>query len=380
MMEFHPVSDIFPMMHPEAFEELAEDIKQNGLLTPIVTYENKVLDGRNRLKACAKTGVEPRFEAYAGDNPLSYVVSLNLKRRHLDESQRAMVSARLATLADGQRQVGKFSYVPTQAQAAKMLNVSDRSLRDAKTVLTKGTKPLIMAVEDSKIAVSIAAKLTDQDEATQSEAVANPDKAAHIVKLKTREGHEADLATQIRALPTKKYGLILADPEWKFVVRSEETGNDRAAANHYATSALAEIKARDVPSISADDCVLALWATVPMLPQALEAMAVWGFEYRSLCIWLKDKVGTGYWFRCVLELLLVGVKGDMPSPAPGTQWESAFDADVGEHSEKPLAAYELLESYFPHIPRIELNARRKRDGWDVWGAEAPLDLEGEAAE
>jgi N6-adenosine-specific RNA methylase IME4 len=380
MMEFHPVSDIFPMMHPEAFEELAEDIKLNGLLTTIVTYENKVLDGRNRLKACAKTGVEPRFEAYTGDNPLSYVVSLNLKRRHLDESQRAMVSARLATLADGQRQVGKFSYVPTQAQAAKMLNVSDRSLRDAKTVLTRGTKPLIMAVEDGKIAVSIAAKLADQDEATQAEAVANPDKAAHIVKLKTREGHEADLATQIRTLPTKKYGLILADPEWKFVVRSEETGNDRAAANHFVTSALEQIKARDVPSISADDCVLALWATVPMLRQALEVMVVWGFEYRSHCIWLKDKVGTGYWFRCVHELLLVGVKGDMPAPAPGTQWESAFDADVGEHSEKPLVAYELLESYFPHLPRIELNARRKRDGWDVWGAEAPLDLEGEAAE
>jgi N6-adenosine-specific RNA methylase IME4 len=76
------------------------------------------------------------------------------------------------------------------------------------------------------------------------------------------------------------------------------------------------------------------------------------------------------------ELLLIGVKGDAPAPAP--LWESAFDADLGEHSEKPEEAYVLLESYFSHLPRIELNARDKSDG-DVWGAEAPLVLS-EAAE
>src|SRR5258708_7671174 len=98
------------------------------------------------------------------------------------------------------------------------------------------------------IAVGIAAKLADQDQATQDEAVANPDRAATIGKQKTREGHEAGLATQIKGPPTKKYGLILADPEWRFVVWSED-GQDRAAANHYATSAIEQIKARDVPSI-----------------------------------------------------------------------------------------------------------------------------------
>jgi N6-adenosine-specific RNA methylase IME4 len=195
-------------------------------------------------------------------------------------------------------------------------------------------------------------------------------------KKSRRAGHEANLATKILALPTKRYGLILADPEWRFVPWSEETGNDRAAANHYATSTLAQIKSRDVPSISADDCVLALWASVPMLEQALEVMRALEFDYRSHCIWLKNKTGTGYWFRNVHELLLIGVKGGVPAPAPGTQWESAFDADVGEHSEKPEESYQMLEEYFPNLPKIELNARgKKRDGWDVWGAEAPLDLD-----
>lgn len=194
-------------------------------------------------------------------------------------------------------------------------------------------------------------------------------------KKARRAGHERDLATKILALPNKRYGLIWADPEWRFVPWSEETGNDRAAANHYATSALEQIKKRDVPSIAAEDCVLALWATVPMLTQALEVMETWGFDYRSHCVWLKNRMSTGYWFRNTHELLLIGVKGNVPAPAPGTQFESAWDADVGEHSEKPELAYEMLEAYFPNLPRIELNARKKRDGWDVWGAEAPVDLE-----
>ena len=71
----------------------------------------------------------------------------------------------------------------------------------------------------------------------------------------------------------------------------------------------------------------------------------------------------------------------MPAPAPGMQWESAWDGDVGEHSEKPEEAYVMLEQYFPTLPKIELNARQKRVGWDIWGAEAPVDHEaGEAAE
>ena len=118
-----------------------------------------------------------------------------------------------------------------------------------------------------------------------------------------------------------------------------------------------------------------MWATVPMLPHALEVMKAWGFDYRSHCVWLKNRVGTGYWFRNVHELLLIGIKGDVPAPAPGTQWESAFDADAGDHSEKPREAYEMLEAYFPTLPKIELNAKRRREGWDAWGAEAPVDLE-----
>jgi N6-adenosine-specific RNA methylase IME4 len=128
-----------------------------------------------------------------------------------------------------------------------------------------------------------------------------------------------------------------------------------------------------VPSIAAADCVLFLWATAPMLPQALSVMDAWGFEYRSNYVWLKDRIGTGYWNRNAHEHLLIGVRGNIPAPAPGTQWDSVVEAPVGEHSAKPSIFLEMIEEYYPNLPKIELNCRGKgRQGWAVWGNEAKI--------
>jgi N6-adenosine-specific RNA methylase IME4 len=144
-----------------------------------------------------------------------------------------------------------------------------------------------------------------------------------------------------------------------------------------------------VGDIAAPDCVLFLWATAPMLPQALEVMAAWGFTYKSHIVWRKAEpvsladpvkgvvsaaklvLGTGYWFRNGHELLLVGTRGEVPAPAMGDQWGSIVDAAPLKHSQKPDWAIELIETYFPNLPKIELNARTARAGWDAWGLEAP---------
>ncbi len=185
-------------------------------------------------------------------------------------------------------------------------------------------------------------------------------------KAEQRAAREAELAARQTSLPTKKYGVIYADPEWKFEVYSER-GMDRSADNHYPTSGTEFIAQRDVASISAEDAVLFLWATVPMLLDALVVMSSWGFEYKSQAVWVKDRIGTGYWFRNKHEILLVGTRGNIPAPAMGTQFASVIEAPVGKHSDKPIKAYELLELYFPNLPRIELNARIAREGWDAWG-------------
>jgi N6-adenosine-specific RNA methylase IME4 len=118
-----------------------------------------------------------------------------------------------------------------------------------------------------------------------------------------------------------------------------------------------------------------------MLPQAIEVMEAWGFIYKTCAVWSKDRIGTGYWFRNKHEILLVGTRGHVPAPAMGTQWSSLIPAPVGRHSEKPEAFCEMIESYFPTLPKIELHARGvvQRPGWDVWGLEAPASGVGEIA-
>ena len=169
-LEFHPVADLFPLMQGIEFEDLVKDIKQHGLHEPVWLYENKVLDGRNRLRACNAAGVAPRFREYEGDDPVGFVVSLNLHRRHLNESQRGMIAGNLVTMKPGTRTdlepLANLREV-SNGQAANMLNVSQRTVTSAKKVQSQGIPELIQKVEAGDIKVSIAADVADLPESEQ---------------------------------------------------------------------------------------------------------------------------------------------------------------------------------------------------------------------
>lgn len=379
---WHPYSEIFPLIDGPAFDDLVADIKANGVLEPVVMLDGAVLDGRNRLLAANRLGIKAPTIEYTGTDPLGFVISHNLKRRHLTDSQRAMVAAKIANLPKGRPSrttpIGSFS----ADAAARVLNVPKRSIVRAKTVQSEGAPELVQAVEAGAVSVSAAADIASLPVEKQVEVIraADPKAFAKVAKdvraqkqaakKERRTEREVELAGKIKALPTEKYGVIASDPEWSWQAYSAETGMDRAAENHYPTSSTEVIAQRDVASIAADDCVLFLWATAPMLPDALKVMEAWGFTYKSQFIWLKDKVGTGYWNRNKHEILLVGTKGNIPAPAMGDQWESVIEAPVGEHSAKPERFLEMIEGYFPNLPKIELNRRGPaRDEWAAWGAE-----------
>jgi hypothetical protein len=101
--KFHEYSNLFPMASESELSELKEDIRENGLIEPIILYQNKILDGRNRMIACMSEGVTPAFTEYKGNDPLQFVLSKNINRRHLTESQRAAIAAEIATLPQGRK-------------------------------------------------------------------------------------------------------------------------------------------------------------------------------------------------------------------------------------------------------------------------------------
>jgi N6-adenosine-specific RNA methylase IME4 len=189
-------------------------------------------------------------------------------------------------------------------------------------------------------------------------------------KKERRAARELELAQKIKALPDKRYGVIYADPAWKFLTRSE-AGMDRSADNHYTCQNLADILALPVADIAADDCVLFLWVPAPLLPSGLQTMAAWGFTFITCAVWVKPHPITGYWFRSQHEVLLVGTSKNVVAPAPGTQFSSVFHAAASRHSEKPEAFAKMIEAYYPNLPKIELNRRGPaRPDWDAWGNEA----------
>ena len=166
------------------------------------------------------------------------------------------------------------------------------------------------------------------------------------VKQRRRKQREEELAeataVAATAIGTACYGVIYADPPWRFEPYSRATGMDRAADNHYPTMELGDIRAINVPA--AKDAVLFLWATQPMLESALAVMRAWGFCYRSHFVWAKPHAGTGYWTRSQHELLLIGTRGNVPAPAPGQQCGSVVAAPLGKHSVKPAAFAEIIEA------------------------------------
>ena len=118
-MEVHPAAQLFPLLEAGELEALAADIAANGLQQPVVLdTDGRVLDGRNRVRACELAGVTPDYSVYDGDDPVGFVVSANIHRRHLSESQRAMIAARLATMKEGRPKETASIEAVSQPEAA----------------------------------------------------------------------------------------------------------------------------------------------------------------------------------------------------------------------------------------------------------------------
>ena len=188
------------------------------------------------------------------------------------------------------------------------------------------------------------------------------------VKRAARDAHLISLSNSNAPLPQdRRYSVLYADPPWEY---DFSPSSGRAVENHYPTMPIEEIWALDVAALATEDAILFLWAPPSFIKKGIATLEAWGFELATSAVWVKDKIGTGIYFRQRHEYLLMGKRGKPITPAPGTQPDSVIEAPRGKHSEKPVQGYELIERMYPFLPKIELFSRSPREGWAAWGNQA----------
>ena len=406
-------------LRPEKVEELAESIRERGLLQAIVVRPRNdategfwLVAGRHRFEAIKKLKlptIRCKVRELSDDEASLIEIDENLVRADLTSIERDLHIARRKNVYErhypetkrgaaggaAMRKKGKGakSHGATKPSQAFIDDTANKTGRHRPTIARSAARGAAL----KQIANAADAVGTSLDKQVEVEALRDPASEIQqelIERAKTgekvsakeevekirREQREVELSAKIAELPNKKYGVIYADPPWEFGVYNTDAGSDRSASNHYPTMGPETIKRLPIPA--AKDAVLFLGATAPMLLRALEVMAAWGFTYKSNLVWLKDHH----------EHLLIGVRGSVPAPAPGDQVASVFVSNDGMaadprkegtplrlqvqnwragHSAKPAAFRVLIETTYPHLPRIELFAHENVEGWDAWGNGVP---------
>jgi len=171
-----------------------------------------------------------------------------------------------------------------------------------------------------------------------------------------------------------KYQIIYADPPWQY----DENWGNGAVIHHYVSMLLNDICALPVSKIADDNCHLYLWVTNPFIREGLEVVDAWGFQYKQLLTWVKTEanmainMGLGYYFRVATEHCIFAVRGKLPRLDKSIK--NVFLAPQTKHSKKPEIFRDLIIRHSGDLPRIELFARQKVEGWDCWGNEVESDI------
>jgi N6-adenosine-specific RNA methylase IME4 len=269
---------------------------------------------------------------------------------------------------------------PAKRDALASVGVSKQRAAEFETVASLPSKDLDAYVSAERKAgrapsTSGAVALAKLPQRERKKAISKLDEDTTIRQVLTdvRRDVRVDRLAEISKGNTKlkvaqRFPVVLADPPWRYEHVKTES---RAIENQYPTLALRAICDLPVAKLCTPDCVLFLWSPSPKLAEALEVITAWGFTYRTNMIWMKDKIGMGYYARQQHELLLIATRGDPPTPPPAARPPSVIKAKRGRHSEKPEQFYAIIEKMYPKFARMELFSRTARKGWTAWGNEAP---------
>jgi N6-adenosine-specific RNA methylase IME4 len=356
---YHPMAELFPLLEGEEFEELKRDIAAHGLREAIWLHpDGRILDGRNRHRACLETGTKPQYRTWdRNGSTLHFVVSLNLHRRHLTSSQRAVVS--LDALALFEKEAKE-----RQGQRTDLTSVKDLT----EVAALRAAQQAAKAFDTNRQYISDAKRLRDQAPDLLDEV-----RQGNLTIPRARRELVRRSKVTAPPLPSAKYRVLYADPPWQYRDHGVigETDNYGHAQRHYPTLSIAELCALgdDLKGLTEENAVLFLWVTSPLLEECFRVVAAWGFTYKASFVW--DKVGHnyGHYNSVRHELLLVCTRGSC-TPDNGVLHDSVVSIPKsGRHSEKPAYFRALIDELYPQGRRIELFARAEADGWDSWGNE-----------
>lgn len=353
-MKFHKLANLFPLMEPTEFKALVEDIKQNGQLHPIVIWEDQILDGRNRFRACEHLNIEPKYTTFDGTDAFAFVVSLNLHRRHLSSSQRAAIALSFEEhfakeAKERQREGGR-------SKVSQNFDEADPNARRAAASAAK-------LLRTNRTYVSIAKKLRALSPELFQDVVEGRS-TIHVALKQAQNLHKEPVKP-----PEGEYGVLYVDPPWSY-----STGGaipiTMLIESHYSTMTNDEILefGDQIKQVSAPDAAIFLWATNIYLPLALSLMERAGFTHRGQIIWNKTDTNhmAGRWLVSKHELLLVGSRGNIE---PSVKPPSVISTPRLKHSQKPEKFADIINQMFPNQSKLEMFARQHREGWDVWGNE-----------
>lgn len=407
-LDFHPACLALPKMADDEYLALRESIRAGyDANKPIELFDGQILDGRHRYQACQDEGIAPTFIPLIGINPFDYVRKVHEGRRSwLNGVQKAMVIGGLIEKA------GEF-----EEARQRIRDDANRKRAEAASAGLVGRAAAKAKEEPTLVVPQVEARLKYQDQAiapipspnpshkpatsapnrsttAKAKAIgtsrANVERAEAIKraspeiarKVETgeitpteaqRQIKKAQVADKVAALPSGKYRIIYADPPWKYNDTQGGSISDSygAAEKHYPSMSLSELSAIPIPSMSQDHAVLFLWATSPLLPDALRLGDAWGFKYKAAFIWDKVKHNMGHYNSVRHELLLICTKGSC-TPDVVQLFDSVQSIErTGKHSEKPEEFRAIIDTLYPHGPRIELFRRGAApNGWTVWGNEA----------
>jgi N6-adenosine-specific RNA methylase IME4 len=382
-----PFEDLLPALADDDLKALRDDIRERGIVVPIVIDEHhNVIDGANRLRIAAELGlrnlpVDIRPGLFLPDKE-QLAEDLNLHRRHLTREQLRDAIARhlKRTPEQSNRQIAATVGVDhhTVASIRRGLQATGEFPQLPKTIGRDGrartTKPARRGVHC--FTPKDIARATEVAKAAEAE----PEKYGHLLDAMGRTGRVAGahrsllvarqaerIASEPPPLPQGPFRVIVADPPWAYDSRASDVSH--RAANPYPQMAIDAIRALPVAGLAHDDAILWLWTTNGHLREAFTVADAWGFRHKTVLTWAKDRIGTGDWLRGQTEHCLLAVRG-RPLVTLSNQ-STLLTGRLREHSRKPDEFYALVESLCPAPDggRLELFARQARPGWAAMGAE-----------